>query len=202
MIVYGFVRYRYPKNCLLILSRLNTSLMLLILSLVSFYLAIDQADLKKELPIVPELIQVGAIFAIVICILIEMIILIPNVLLRLWLFLKGVVSKKSKIRAEGTKKGLIIYDWVLESAIKSKEQEPIAVVDTLDSSPRKRLKSMNKIKPVTTTKGGLKKEGKSLRIKKAKTNVKLEGGEEDKLPTQNKVRDRRNTKKYRKANID
>ena len=56
MIIYGFVRYRYHRNCLLLLSRVNSSIMLLIPSVVSFYLAFDQKDSKKDLPVVSEIV--------------------------------------------------------------------------------------------------------------------------------------------------
>ena len=115
MTIYGTLRYRYAKNCFITISRINTSLMLLILSLVSFYLAIDQRDLKGELPVVSEMVQVLGIFAIVISIIVEMVILLPNIVVKLWLTIKGMISKKSKVKADGVKKNLLIYDWVLES---------------------------------------------------------------------------------------
>ena len=112
------------------------------------------------------MIQVIGIFAIVSSIIIELIILLPNIVVSLWITIKGMISKKSKLKADGVKKNLLIYDWVLESVynermrqeqLASKIKARVATIDTrksvqdggLDSSPRKRLKSMNQIKPQT-----------------------------------------------------
>ena len=84
--------------------------------------------------------------------------------MKLWLIVKGMLSKNSKIKVGGLKKDLIIYDWVLESAYNKRQKvknlvekksqvAPIGGLSAfdgadinIDNSPRKRLKSMNRIK--------------------------------------------------------
>ena len=61
------------------------------------------------------MIQVLGIFSIVISIIMEILILLPIIIVNLWIKVKGIVSINSKVKAEGAKKSLIIYDWVLES---------------------------------------------------------------------------------------
>ena len=86
-----------------------------------------------------------------ISVVIELVVLLPLLAVKLIIFLKGVFSKKSKVRAEGAKIGLVIYDWVLESVYKKREKLKLAeegtklgqVLETQDHSHRKLLISTN-----------------------------------------------------------
>ena len=55
--LYGVIRYRYAKNWAIVISRLNTSIAMLSLSILTLCLAISQSSLRttRKLPIVPEL---------------------------------------------------------------------------------------------------------------------------------------------------
>ena len=90
--------------------------MLIILSVISFYLALDQRELKNGLPVVSSIVQVLGILMIVASILVEIIVLVPNIIINLYFLIKSIFSKESKIRANGVMKSLVIYDWVLEKA--------------------------------------------------------------------------------------
>ena len=108
---YGVLRYRYAKSWVLVISRFNTSLALVFLSLLTLVLAIDQTSLKntKELPKVPEMPQFLGILAVMICLFIELFILLPK------LASKIVFYIKKKLRKNDLKKeiasGIIIYGW-------------------------------------------------------------------------------------------
>ena len=61
-----------------------------------------------------EMVQVIGIFAIVAGVLVELLILLPNIVVKFYILVKGMFSKKSKVRSKGTKKSLVVYDWIIE----------------------------------------------------------------------------------------
>ena len=138
--VYSILRYRYVKNWAVAISRFNTSLALLFLSLLTFALAVDQTGNKntKMLPSVPEIPQFLGILAVMVCLFVEVIILIPKIGINFVYFLRKKMRKTDAKEKAASQK--IIYAWFKKEVPKDAKED--AKNEKLNISEKRLSKKM------------------------------------------------------------
>ena len=116
--LYYLLRYRYARNCLLIISKINTGITILLFSLTALIINVKFEEASSPLNQVPSGLQYTCMVVLLISIALEVVIVVLNSLVRFIFFLKN--CSKKMIKDIFKEDALFVGFWVKIEGVKTK----------------------------------------------------------------------------------